>query len=97
MILHTVNTSPTSPAFVECMAIVAATDAVLLMGDGVYAALAGTVPCNQLQECEAAVYVLRADAAGAGVSGQLADSINVIDMDGFVALSEDFPRQQAWY
>lgn len=97
MILHTINAIPASPAFFDCMAIVGAADAVLLMGDGVYAALAGTAPCIQLQECGAPVYVLRADAAGAGVFGQLADSITVIDMVGFVELSENFPRQQAWY
>ena len=97
MILHTINAGPSSSALGDCMAIAASSDAVLLLGDGVYAALKDTAACAQLQNCGAALYALQADAAAAGVLGLLAEGIKLIDMDGFVTLSETFPRQQAWY
>ena len=97
MILHTINAAPSSNALADCMAIAEPCDAVLLLGDGVYAALKDTVACTQLQSSGAAVYVLQADAAAAGVLNLLAEDIKLIDMDGFVELSETMPRQQAWY
>jgi len=42
------------------------------------------------------LYVLGDDAAAAGVLARM-DAVTVIDFDGFVALSEQFPRQLAWY
>ena len=43
MILHTLNASPSSAAFTDCVSIMAKGDALVLMGDGVYAALAGII------------------------------------------------------
>ena len=37
-----------------------------------------------------------ADASAAGVL-PLLEEIEVVDMDGFVALTERYPRQLAWY
>lgn len=96
MILHTLNATPASAAFADCLATVAPGDAIVLLGDAVYAALAGTDACALLQDCAAQVYVLRADALAAGVIGHIATA-TVVDMNGFVELSEQFPRQQAWY
>ena len=39
---------------------------------------------------------MAADALAAGVTN-LAAAVSRIDMDGLVALTETFPRQQAWY
>jgi len=96
MILHTLNASPSSAAFSECLRIIDAGDALVLMGDGAYAALANTDASRALQCTGAALYVLAADAQASGVS-DVADGVGRIDMDGLVALTEDFPRQQAWY
>lgn len=96
MTLHTLNTSPSSAAFADCLGMVAAGDALLLLGDGVYAAMAGTGARAKLDACGAQLYVLRDDAAAAGVLERM-DAITVIDFDGFVGLSEQFPRQLAWY
>lgn len=95
MILHTVHVSPAHPAFTECVRIAGAADAVLLLADGVYAALADTPGSSALQACGCRLYILDADAACAAVRPQ--DSFTLVDMDGFVELSEQYPRQQAWY
>ena len=96
MILHTLNAAPGSAAFTDCLRLIAAGDALLLMGDGVYAAMAQTDAGAALQASGAEIYVLGADATAAGVKN-LIDEVSCLDMDGFVALTERFPRQQAWY
>jgi tRNA 2-thiouridine synthesizing protein B len=96
MILHTLNASPSSTAFIDCVNIIAKGDALVLMGDGVYAALADTDASKALQGTDARLYVLTTDALAAGVTN-LAAAVSRIDMDGLGALTETFPRQQAWY
>ena len=96
MTLHTLNASPGSAAFTDCLRMIAAGDALLLLGDGVYAALAGTGARAQLDACGARLCVLREDATAAGVLERVAGT-ELIDIEGFVALSEQFPRQLAWY
>ena len=96
MILHTLNASPASPAFHDCLRVVAPGDSLLLLGDGVYAALPGTDACSALQACGADIYLLSPDARAAGLD-KLVGVGTTVDMNEFVALSERFPRQQAWY
>ena len=96
MILHTLNASPASAAFAECLGMLGNEDAVLLMGDGVYAALPDSGHFAALQARGAGIYLLQADAAAAGLQDAPGD-VQIIDMDGFVALTERFPRQLAWY
>jgi tRNA 2-thiouridine synthesizing protein B len=72
-------------------------DALLLLGDGVYAALAGTAPFDQLVNTGADLYVLESDAAAAGILSLMDNTVRLVDFDAFVALSEEFTRQQAWY
>ncbi len=96
MILHTLNASPASPAFCYCARVVTAGDAVILIGDGVYAALQGTRGAAELLATGAELYLLLPDAQAAGVVYPVA-GITSIDMFGFVTLTERFPRQMAWY
>ena len=96
MTLHTLNASPASAVFADCLRLLAPGDALLLLGDGVYAALEGTAARSALDASPARVYVLQADAAAAGVLGRI-DGAELVDIDGFVALSEHYARQLAWY
>ena len=96
MVLHTLSGSPESSAFADCLRLISPGDALLLMGDGVYCGLAATVPYEALHNCGAALYVLETDAMAAGVLERIGD-ITVIDIEEFVGLSEEFPRQLAWY
>jgi tRNA 2-thiouridine synthesizing protein B len=96
MTLHTLNASPASAAFADCLRLLSPGDALLLLGDGVYAALAGTVARQALDASAAQLYVLQQDAMAAGVLDRVGNA-QVVDIDGFAALSEQFVRQLAWY
>lgn len=87
--LHTFSALPDSEPYRDCVRLLGGGDALLLLGEGVYAALA-------LPELEGVdVYLLASDAAGRGVIAP--DRVARLDMAGFVALTERFPRQVAWY
>ncbi|MBP6724956.1 MAG: hypothetical protein KA137_08950, partial [Halioglobus sp.] len=49
MTLHTLNASPASAVFADCLRLLAPGDALLLLGDGVYAALEGTAARSALR------------------------------------------------
>ena len=97
MILHTLNASPSSPAFADCMRLLRKGDALLLLGDGVYAAIAGTPACTALKNTGAELYLIQSDADAAGLLNRIDDTLAHVDYEGFVALTERFPNQQAWY
>lgn len=96
MILHTLNAAPSSPAFDDCLSIASAADCILLLGDGVYGALPGSEGRGRLEGLGARICVLEADAVAAGILARLG-AVERVDYDGFVALTETFPRQMAWY
>jgi tRNA 2-thiouridine synthesizing protein B len=96
VILHTLNASPASASFADCLSLLAPGDALLLHGDGVYAALAGTSAAKSLLASCAALYILVDDARAAGVLDR-AIPLTAVDINDFVALTERFPRQLAWY
>jgi tRNA 2-thiouridine synthesizing protein B len=96
MILHLLNASPSSSAFRDCLNAIRTGDALVLMGDGVYAALEGTTDRDALLATGVPTHLLRSDAIAAGVES-FAGEIGVIDMDDFVTLTERFKRQLCWY
>jgi len=96
MILHTIATTPGRGGFEECLAILSPGDAVLLLGDGVYAGINNTDAFERLKATGATLHVLREDALAAGLTERLG-AITVIDMEGFVSLTERCPRQLGWY
>jgi tRNA 2-thiouridine synthesizing protein B len=96
MILHTLNAPPSSNVFSECLSLLQPGDALLLMGDGVYAALSDTSSCSALVASGADIYALVDDARAAGVLDRI-EHATALDMDGFVELSERFERQLGWY
>ena len=96
MVLHTLNAAPGSVAFEDCLRLATAGDTILLLGNGVYAALAGSEAAGLLRHSEADVVILKDDAIAAG-SAISSDLFLAIDMAGFVELSERYPRQLAWY
>ena len=96
MILHSLNASPASAAYRDCLAYLQPGDALVLMGDGVYAAMAGTGAADELAGRNVELYALDTDARLAGIT-ELALGVHMIDMRELVRLSERYPRQQAWY
>ncbi|MEZ5573131.1 MAG: sulfurtransferase complex subunit TusB [Halioglobus sp.] len=95
MILHMLNASPSSTAFRDCVKVMQAGDAIVLMGGGIYAMLEGTEAFAALTGRGVKINVLAADAKAAGVV--VPPGVEDIDMDGLVLLTEQFSRQLAWY
>jgi len=96
VILHTLNASPASAAYRDCLALLRPGDALVLWGDGVYAALAGTAASGELAAKDIGLYLLGPDARLAGITAP-APGVEVIEMAGLVRLTEQFPRHLAWY
>lgn len=96
MLLHTLNASPSSSAFADCLQLLGPGDAIVLMGDGVYGALGGTQAAAGLEASGAELYLLRPDTSAAGVQPP-EDCFQIIDFEGLVVLTERFERQLAWY
>ncbi|MEM9360735.1 MAG: sulfurtransferase complex subunit TusB [Pseudomonadota bacterium] len=96
MILHTVSASPASAAFLNCLRLVTADDGLLLLEDGVYA-LCDTAVLNTLAKTGVQLYALADHALAAGIGDKHEANVQIIDMQQFVALTERFPRQLAWY
>lgn len=96
MVLHTLSASPASPAFSDCLLALAPGDALLLLGSGVYAAIENSPARTALEQSGALLYLLESDGAAAGIAAR-ATGVTAIDTDGFVALTERYLRQMAWY
>ena len=95
MILHTLNALPDTPAFNDCLLLLSGQDTLLLLGDGVYGALPEAL--TALERSGVAICALKSDVAAAGLTDVLPAHIRQIDYEDFVALTEKYPRQQAWY
>lgn len=95
-ILHLVNKSPYErPSLETCMAYYQAGDAILLIEDGVYAAVSGGKAASGLQGLDVAV--LGPDLAARGIRQEkLIDGVKVVDYGGFVDLTVAKDKVQSW-
>lgn len=96
MVLHTLNNGPSSAAYADCVRLLGPDDALLLTGDGIYCAVADTPACAGIAASRAAVYYLAGHAAARGVAA-VDPRFTAIDIARFVELTEQFPKQLAWY
>ena len=97
--LHTVNKTPYERnSFDSCLAHTRKGDAVLLIEDGVYAAMKGTAPAKKLEQAakDVAIYVLQPDVEARGIAGRIMDGVKLVDYAGFVDLAAEHPTVQAW-
>jgi len=97
--LHTVNKSPTERNTLEsCLAHVKKGSAILLIEDGVYAAVKGTASAKQLDTVmkTVPVYALQPDIEARGMSNRVLDGVKLVDYGGFVDLVAEHPSVQAW-
>jgi tRNA 2-thiouridine synthesizing protein B len=96
MILHTVNKY--SDCISACMSVADKEDAVLLLEDGVYAAL----DMDDNRHFWASIstvsrhYVLEADLAARGISDKMLARFNVVSWQDFVALSAESDKVISW-
>ena len=98
--LHTVNKSPFgNGSLLSCVKHCKPGDAVLLIEDGVYGALAASNVADQVQEGlgEVALYVLSGDAGARGIgTDKMISGTKSVGYDGFVDLVAKHDRTQAW-
>ena len=95
MILHLINKAPSHSALRDSLPFISASDAVILIDDGVYAAISNTEACQQLQASTAACYALADDVATRGIT--VADNITLVTMADFVDLCFDADKTLSWY
>jgi tRNA 2-thiouridine synthesizing protein B len=98
MILHTVNKSPyAADALESCLRVAGRGDTILLIEDGVYAALNKGKFANLPQQSAATFLALAADVSARGLDGALIDSIDTVDYAGFVRLTANHQHVISWY
>lgn len=99
-ILHTVNKSPFERDSLDsCLKFAQGGAAVLLIEDGVYAALTGTSVEPKVKAAleNLKVYALGADIKARGFSEErVIDGISLVDYAGFVDLAAEHDKVQAW-
>lgn len=100
MILHTVNKSPFEKNSLEsCLQHAQKGSAVLLIEDGVFGATKGTKISDQVSEAmsnDITVYALEGDLKARGVADKVMDGVKLVDYAGFVDLSVEHDKVQAW-
>ena len=96
--LHTVNKSPYQCTTLEsCLKHVGEGDVVLLIEDGVYAAVKGGKAADLIAGAKGIrICALSADVKARGLEGKLIDSVEVVDYGGFVDLVVETDKTQAW-
>lgn len=93
--LHLINKSPhSSDALEACLRVIAADDAILLIEDGVYAAMAGSESARALADVG---FALKADLEARGLQARLAAGIGTVDDGGFVELCTRCDRVMSWF
>jgi tRNA 2-thiouridine synthesizing protein B len=96
MILHILNRPPSSSlVYREALAAMGSTDFLLLIEDGVLGALTSQV--RHFQQVEGRLFALREDLDARGLEGQCDASVQVVDVDGFVVLTEEADKTVSWF
>ena len=99
-ILHTVNKSPFERNSLEaCVRLAKKGSSVLMFEDGVYGAMKGTSKSDMVTSAmkDLTFYVLGPDLKARGVDeGKLIDGVKVVDYNGFVNLTVENDKAQAW-
>lgn len=96
MILHILNRPPSSSrVYREALAAMGSTDRLLLIEDGVLGALTSQV--RHFQQVEGRLFALREDLDARGLLGRCESSVQVVDVDGFVLLTEEADKTVSWF
>jgi tRNA 2-thiouridine synthesizing protein B len=98
--LHTVNKSPfATSTLLSCLKHCRSGDAILLIEDGVYGAIAGSAIADEVEACtqEVTLFVLAGDLQARGIdTGKIASNVKAVGYDGFVDLVTNHDRTQSW-
>ncbi len=99
-VLHTVNKSPSERNTLQsCLRLAQRGSSILLIEDGVYAAMADNKASEQLtaRMDDYQYYVLGPDIAARGLAAKtLIENCKVVDYAGFVDLAAEHDSVQSW-
>jgi sulfur relay protein TusB/DsrH len=95
--LHVIACSPDSGAAVQnCLRTAAADDAVVLIGNGVYCAVAGAFSRIAKRSPTTKWYALETDVARRGIAGGFGAGVELIDDSAFVDLVTSHQPIVSW-
>lgn len=94
--LHTLHRSAWLTDFSSLLRLMHKDDELLLLQDGVTAAIEGSRFLDSLQNASIKVYVLEDDIIARGLGGQISDSVVRVSYTDFVRLTVKHPNQIAW-
>ena len=99
-ILHTVNKSPFEKSSLDsCLGMAKEGSALLLIEDGIFAALKGTSKESLMREAsqKLKLYVLGPDLKARGMKEErVMEGVEVVDYAGFVDLAAEYGKVNAW-
>ncbi|WIM06528.1 MAG: sulfurtransferase complex subunit TusB [Candidatus Nitricoxidivorans perseverans] len=96
--LHIINKSPLDRPSLDTVLQTAASGAILLIEDGVYAATCGNAVEARLKNAMGTlkVYALGPDLDARGVADRVTEGVTVVGYDGFVDLVAEHKTSQSW-
>ena len=94
--LHTLSTSPWHADIAAMLRLIKEGDELLLLSDGVIAAVAQGRFLENLPSAPISLYALQDDIEARGLAGQIADSVVRVDYTDFVSLTVKHEGQLAW-
>jgi len=97
--LHTVNKSPfEKDSLTSCLRLSEDGSSILLIEDGIIAALEGAATSDAIKEAMKTkkVYALQEDVNARGLQGKVIDGIEQVDYTGFVKLVTEHDKVQSW-
>lgn len=96
--LHTINKAPhASDCFDACLRVCGDGATIVLIEDGVYAAINGSDAAARALATAKVVYALQADLDARGLTTRVAPQIEIIDYAAFVQLCCEYATVQSWY
>lgn len=94
--LHTLSVSPWHADIAAMLRLMERGDDLVLLSDGVTAAIADGRFLEILQSAPITLYVLQDDVDARGLAGQIADSVVRVSYTDFVRLSVKHAGQLSW-
>ncbi|GHA86962.1 sulfurtransferase complex subunit TusB [Modicisalibacter luteus] len=96
MLLHILNRSPASSRVpLDTLRAMGDNDWLLLIEDGVYGAVGPLA--DEFTSIQGRVFALKEDLVSRGLENRHDATIELVDMDGFVALTEQATQTVSWY
>ncbi|MHB0775450.1 sulfurtransferase complex subunit TusB [Halomonas sp. WWR20] len=96
MILHLLNRSPASSRiYQDTLRAMGPEDRLLLIEDGVLGAMPALV--RYFEGISGRLFALQEDVASRGLAGRCDETVWIIDMDGFVTLTEEAEKTVSWF